>query len=141
MIWYDDLYLSENIEKKADKIKWKITHNAGMLHMYVISLPQNNDSLLEIISTKELMQRYYPKKNLVIVGIAKGYEEAVTMAATIVVETMNSLGSTNVKQYLKEKRKEIYIKDHRDHPWNPACDLACISAIDRISSDLLPGRG
>ena len=101
MIWYDDLYLSENIEKKADKIKWKITHNAGMLHM-----PQNNDSLLEIISTKELMQRYYPKKNLVIVGIAKGYEEAVTMAATIVVETMNSLGSTNVKQYLKEKRKE-----------------------------------
>ena len=41
-----------------------------------------------------------------IVGIAKGYEEAVTMAATIVVETMNSLGSTNVKQYLKEKRKE-----------------------------------
>lgn len=106
MIWYDDLYLSENIEKKADKIKWKITHNAGMLHMYVISLPQNNDSLLEIISTKELMQRYYPKKNLVIVGIAKGYEEAVTMAATIVVETMNSLGSTNVKRYLKEKRKE-----------------------------------
>ena len=98
--------VSENIEKKADKIKWKITHNAGMLHMYVISLPQNNDSLLEIISTKELMQRYYPKKNLVIVGIAKGYEEAVTMAATIVVETMNSLGSTNVKQYLKEKRKE-----------------------------------
>ena len=85
MIWYDDLYLSENIEKKADKIKWKITHNAGMLHMYVISLPQNNDSLLEIISTKELMQRYYP--------------------------------------------------------WNPACDLACISAIDRISSNLLPGRG
>ena len=85
-----------------------------------------------------------------IVGIAKGYEEAVTMAATIVVETMNSLGSTNVKQYLKEKRKEnqkndeyipIYIEDHRDHPWNPACDLACISAIDRISSDLLPGRG
>ena len=106
MIWYDDLYLSENIEKKADKIKWKITHNAGMLHMYVISLPQNNDSLLEIISTKELMQRYYPKKNLVIVGIAKGYEEAVTKAATIVVETMNSLGSTNVKQYLKEKRKK-----------------------------------
>ena len=138
MIWYDDLYLSENIEKKADKIKWKITHNAGMLHMYVISLPQNNDSLLEIISTKELMQRYYPKKNLVIVGIAKGYEEAVTMAATIVVETMNS----NVRRTKKnDEYIPIYIEDHRDHPWNPACDLACISAIDRISSNLLPGRG
>ena len=106
MIWYDDLYLSENIEKKAYKIKWKITHNAGMLHMYVITLPQNNDNLLEIISTKELMQRYYPKKELVVVGIAKGYEEAVTIAATIIVDTMNALGSTNVKQYLKEKRKE-----------------------------------
>ena len=53
--------------------------------MYVISLPQNNDSLLEIISTKELMNWYYPKKNLVIVGIAKGYEEAVIMATIVVI--------------------------------------------------------
>ena len=107
MIWYDDLYLSENIEKKADKIKWKITHNAGMLHMYVISSKQNNDSLLEIISTKELMQRYYPKKNLRDRRHRKGYEEAVTMAATIVVETTNSPGKRKCKSnILKEKRKE-----------------------------------
>ena len=103
MIWYDDLYLSENIEKKADKIKWKITHNAGMLHMYVISLPQNNDSLLEIISTKELMQRVLSEENLGDRRHRKGYEEAVT-SVTIVVETMNSLQRQNVKQYLKEKR-------------------------------------
>ena len=56
--------------KKADKIKWKIAQCRNA-HMYVISLPQNNDSLLEIISTKELMRRVLSgKKNLVIVGIA-----------------------------------------------------------------------
>lgn len=62
MIWYDDLYVSENIEKKADKIKWKIKHNAGLLQMYVITLACNSQNLLEIISTKELMQKNYPKK-------------------------------------------------------------------------------
>ena len=61
MIWYDDLYLSENIEKKADKIKWKITHNAGMLHMYVIILPQNNDSLLEVLSEEKSCDRRHRK--------------------------------------------------------------------------------
>lgn len=106
MIWYDDLYVSENIEKKKEKIKWKIKHNAGLLQMYVITLPCNSENLLEIISTKELMQRHYPKKNLVIVGMAKGYEEAVTIAATIIVETMNELGNTNVKKYLGEKRRK-----------------------------------
>lgn len=106
MIWYDKLYVSENIEKKTEKIKWKIQHNAGLLQMYVITLPQNEENLLEIISTKELMQKNYPKKNLVVVGIAKGYEQAVTVAATIIIETMNELGSTNVKKYLSKRRKE-----------------------------------
>lgn len=106
MIWYDDLYLSENIEQKADKIKWKINHNAGLLNIYVITLSQNEQNLLEIINTKELMQKDYPKKHLVIVGIAKGYDEAVELAATIVVETMNELGTTDIKTYLKKKRSE-----------------------------------
>ncbi|MGN0291190.1 MAG: hypothetical protein ACI4C5_04605 [Lachnospiraceae bacterium] len=106
MIWYDDLYVSENIEKKADKIKWKIKHNAGLLQMYVITLACNSQNLLEIISTKELMQKNYPKKNLVIVGMAKGYEEAVTIAATIIVETMNELGNTDVKKYLSKRQRE-----------------------------------
>ncbi len=106
MIWYDDLYVSENIEKKTEKIKWKIEHNAGMLQVYVITLPVNSGNLLEIISTRELMQRHYPKKKLVVVGLAKGYEEAVTIAASIIVETMNEQGNTNVKKYLSEKRRK-----------------------------------
>lgn len=106
MIWYDDLYLSENIEQKADKIKWKINHNAGLLNMYVITLACNNENLLEIINTKELMQRDYPKRTLVIVGIAKGYEEAIGLAATVIVETINELGNTDIKTYLKKKKRE-----------------------------------
>lgn len=105
MVWYDDLYVSSNIEAKAEKIKWKIKHNAGTVRMYVITLPRNPENLLEIISTVELMQKHYPKKGLVVVGLAKGYEEAVSVAASIIVETMNELGTTNVKKYLRERRR------------------------------------
>lgn len=106
MIWYDDLYLSQNIETKAEKLKWKMEHNAGMLHMYAIALAKNSDNLLEIIDTKELMQKRYPKRDVVIVGIAKGYDEAVEVAATIIVETMNERGDTRVKDYLIQRRQK-----------------------------------
>ena len=77
MKWYSDLYVSESIGKNVNKIKWKINHNAGTINTYVIALPSNPDNLLDMIPTYELMQKAYPKKNIHIIGLAKGYEEGI----------------------------------------------------------------
>ena len=105
MIWYDKLYVGESIVHKTKKIKWKIMHNAGQIGIYVITLASNRQNLLDIIPSYELMQRGYPKREMVIVGLAKGYDEAVEVAASIVDEVYRNTGTFAVRTYLAEKQR------------------------------------
>lgn len=100
MTWHENLYVGESIVHKTNKIKWKICHNAGQLSIYVIALASNEQNLLDIIPARELMQKGYPKQKLYIVGLAKGYEEAVEVAASIVDEVYQATGSFAVRSYL-----------------------------------------
>ena len=103
MIWYRYLYADESCASKKEKIKWKIRHNAGQLDTYVIALSASRGGLLDIISTTELMQRGYPKEQLFIVGVAKGYDKARDLACQIVLEVYRKTGDFKVKEYLLER--------------------------------------
>ena len=105
MNWYDDLYVGESIIHKTNKIKWKILHNAGQIRIYVITLASNDKNLLDIIPSQELMQKGYPKKDLYVVGLAKGYDEAVEVAASIIDEVYRQTGAFEVASYLREKKR------------------------------------
>lgn len=105
MKWYDDLYVGESIIHKTNKIKWKILHNAGQIRIYVITLASNNKNLLDIIPSQELMQKGYPKKDLYVVGLAKGYDESVEVAASIIDEVYRQTGAFEVASYLREKKR------------------------------------
>lgn len=105
MVWYEDLYVGESILHKTKKIKWKILHNAGQPSVYVITLASNEKNLLDIIPFRELMQKGYPKKNLFVVGLAKGYDEAIEVAASIVDEVYRRTGTFAVRAYFDEKRR------------------------------------
>lgn len=100
MTWQDDLYVGASIVHKTSKIKWKIRHNAGQLNIYVITLASNERNLLDIIPAKELLQRGYPKQEMHVVGLAKGYDEAVEVATSIVDEVYHNTGAFDVRSYL-----------------------------------------
>ncbi len=107
MIWYENLYIGESIPKKKSKIrrlKWKIDHNAGLLNIYVIVLCRHGTNLLEIIKTRELLQKYYKKQRFYVVGIAKGYDEAIETAVKIVMDVYKQTGGFRVKSYLLGKK-------------------------------------
>ena len=103
MKWYRNLYVSDSIGDKANRIKWKINHNAGTISVYVIAFASNSQNLLDIIPAQELLQKAYPKNQLYVVGLAKGYEEAIETAAKIVLEVYKNTGSFAVREYLKCK--------------------------------------
>lgn len=105
MKWYRDLYVGESIVHKKNKIKWKILHNAGQLNVYVIALASSHNNLLDIIPSHELLQRGYPKKELYIIGLAGGYEEAVETAAAVVNEVYRQTGGFEVVSYLENKKR------------------------------------
>lgn len=105
MFWYDDLYVGESIVHKKNRIKWKISHNAGQLEIYVISLASNRQNLLDIIRSTELLQSGYPQKAMYIVGLAKGYDEAVEVAASIIADVYRETGAFCVHTYFWEKEQ------------------------------------
>jgi len=103
MIWYDNLYLGDSIprkQRKQNRIKWKIEHNAGLLDIYIIVLCRYGTGLLEIIPTRELLQKAYPRQNLTVVGLARGYDEALETAARIVLDVYRHTGGFKVRPFL-----------------------------------------
>lgn len=105
MKWCRNLYVSEAIGDKAGRIKWKINHNAGTIWVYVITFASNPDNLLDIIPAWQLMQKSYPKKDLEIIGLAKGYDDAIMLVQQIIEETYANTGGVDVWSYLKQERR------------------------------------
>lgn len=103
MRWYKDLYTGESIRRRQKKVKWKILHNAGQLHVYVITLASNPENLLDIIPSRELLQKRYPSRTLCVVGLAGSYEEALEVAGHIVSEVYSATGEFDIRGYIRRK--------------------------------------
>ena len=102
MKWYEDLFVGESVTGKIKKIKWKIEHNAGMLHTYIITFPSNEENLLDIIPTRELLQKGYPKKNLHIIAVADNYDEALDSIEDVKRSLLVALIDRRVNQYFAQ---------------------------------------
>ena len=106
MEWYENLYAGKSVLPKKQKVKWKIVHHAGQLRVYVITLASNEKNLLDIIPSRELLQKYYPKKDLYIIGLAGNYKEAVELACQIVSEVYQKTGGFDVRSYIRKRGKQ-----------------------------------
>ena len=87
MRYYKHLYLTEGLEKKKEKIIRKL--EAGKLQpgVHVITLAVSERNQLEIYPTIQFKQPAFPEQELFVVGITKGYDEAVELVEQIVQET------------------------------------------------------
>ncbi len=106
MKWHEDLYSGESIRPRLKRIRWKVNHNAGQICVYVITLASNEKNLLDIIPSRELLQKHYPKKGLYIVGLAGNYEEALELAGCIVSDVYKATGGFNIRKYLCRRGKQ-----------------------------------
>lgn len=107
MKWYENLYVGESIKHKTEKIKWKIKHNAGQINIYVIALASNPQNLLDIIPAQELMQKAYPKKEMYIIGLAQGMEEAQLVVKQIIDEVYQETEGFQIRSYLQKKKDSM----------------------------------
>lgn len=108
MNWYQNLYVSKNVEKKKKKLMSKIEKNAGLVDVYLITEASNGRDLFDIVSTASLKQGGIYRNIGKIYGMARGYQEAVDLVVQIVEEVYANTGDGNIKEYLnrKEGKKE-----------------------------------
>jgi hypothetical protein len=101
MKWYRNLYVGESIAENSEKVKRKILRGALQVQIYVITLPSNQQNLLDIIPVREIQQKYYPKRDLYVIGLAKGREEAEQVATELLSEVYFKTGGFDLQAYLK----------------------------------------
>ncbi len=106
MRWYRQLYIGENAKGKKDNIINKIKENKWQRDIYVIALPSNPENLLDIYPAKVLLQSHFQKQDIWILGIAKGYQEAIEGAGRIIVSIYEITKGFAIKEYFKNQMFE-----------------------------------
>lgn len=101
MKWYNNLYIGENAEKRKRKIMRKIKFNKPQLGIYVITLPSNEKNSLDIYPSNILLQRYYKKKDITVVGIAEGRDEALLLVQRIIMDCYEKTGQFLVRKLVE----------------------------------------
>lgn len=101
--WYSNLYIGEGAKKKAKTIIRKINTMAGQLGIYVITLAINPDNHLEIIPSYLLLQSNVYNNCPMIVGIASGYDEALSLITMITNEVYEKMGNTDIRTFIENE--------------------------------------
>ncbi len=103
MIWYDHLYVGEKAKKHRFSIIQSIRQKKAGSDIYVITPPSNGNNILDIYPVTTLYQEYYEKKNMLILGIASGYQDALTLAGRIVDQMYRKTGAFRIGEFLEEE--------------------------------------
>ena len=93
--WYKNLYIGDNAKKKPKKLIHKINQGAGVIDVYVITLAVNPEN--------SLMQSALRRNCPTIIGLAKGYEEALEIIEQIVNEVYQETGTAEIRTWLEAR--------------------------------------
>ena len=105
MRYYKHLYLAEGIKKK-EKIIRKLEEKKLQMNIHVITLARNEKNQLEIYNSMVFLQPNFPHDDLFVVGLAKGYEDAVEMVEEITQEVYNKTKGADIRSYILEREQE-----------------------------------
>lgn len=84
MIISKNAYISEILRRKEKQIIKRIQKQKSIPFLYCVTLPLWNSAFLEIYEYNELLSDFYQEEDIVIVGLAAGWEDALIMTKRIV---------------------------------------------------------
>lgn len=102
MKWYRRLYIGENARKDRYRIVGKVKWKRPQHDSYLITLPSNEQNLLDIYPANAMLWRYFRRSDIFVLGIAKGYDEATELACRIVEEVYRNTGAFDIRGYIEK---------------------------------------
>ncbi|MCI9490292.1 hypothetical protein AALC75_00965 [Lachnospiraceae bacterium 48-42] len=106
MRYYCNLYLGESIRKKRRKIIRKLNKGKLLPEVYILVLPEGEDNQLEIYGCAQFLQPFFPERDFFVVGIGKGFEEALEIVEEITKEVYNETMGAEIRDYILKKEQE-----------------------------------
>ena len=100
MLWHKRIYFNNDIKNKK-KIISNIKKGKLQYSAFVITLPLNNDGILELYPSYVLLQPAFKDSDLYIIGVSDDRKKALKLMATIIMECYNKTNGFNVAEYIK----------------------------------------
>lgn len=103
MVLHNELYLSPHLQKKSKKIIRRLSKKKKIHDLVCICIAFHPKNLLEIIALSELYKDLYEDKSYIVVGIAKGEEEARLLVKDIITDVFHKQNDVDVRKYFQIK--------------------------------------
>lgn len=101
---YSNLYVSELLKKRKNKVLMGLMGRKPQPGVTVITLASGEQNHLEFFSALVLQQHFYDEKELFVVGLAEGYEDAAELIGQIVQEVLDKTKGTDVRGYILKEQ-------------------------------------
>lgn len=101
---YKDLFCDDACVRKSKKILRKIKYHAGLTSTYIIAMSEGTD-YFDLIPGYVLKQKGYPMQDLHIMGLAEGYESAVSLVMQMISVFFEKYGTYRFKDYLVQEKE------------------------------------
>lgn len=107
MKFYKNLYVSESLTDKKDEIIQKLKQKKIQFNCYIILLTENPENQLEFYDSLMLKQKNFKKDHLFVVGIAKGYDEALSVIKEITEDTYQAQHNADIRKFIINNEKQF----------------------------------
>ena len=105
MLWYNRLYVGNNAKKHRFSIIQNIRQKKYRPGIYVLTPASNGNNILDIHPVLSFASPLYKEdEDMLIVGIADGYQDALELAGTIVGEMYEKTGAFCLEEFLKQEQ-------------------------------------
>lgn len=101
---YCDLYVSDGLKRKKNKILKKLMDRTLQPSLYILTLARGEQNHLEFYPALLLQQPWYDDAEVFVVGIAEGYDAAVYLVEEIVRQVLEETGETDIRRFLAERQ-------------------------------------
>lgn len=101
MEWYRKLYLGENARKNPELIL-KMKKRQPVLSAYVLVLKREGEGLFDIVHNIALFHSFYrdlESKELLILGVGIGKQDAMRLARDVIDEVYSATGGFDLWRY------------------------------------------
>lgn len=103
---YKNLYISDSLCQHATDVVQNMLEGNIQLNTYVIALTKPPKEQLEIYNLTLNQQRLFYMDEVIVVGIARGHDEALELLKNIAEEVYKETGSLDIPRYIKKHQLE-----------------------------------
>ena len=101
---YKELYVGEELRDKRDDVIEKLMKNEIQWSVYLILLGNHENSQLELVNSMYLAYDLFPRKDVLVVGIAKGKGQAMELTREIVDDIYSETKQLDIRHYLLNRQ-------------------------------------